>query len=151
MSEAIDDRAAAGLLALLLGSSRVEKREIIGAVTESGYVLGARQAGETSSGRATLPGDALALYHNHPPGLDNDVFSPHDITVATKLGLPTYIAVQRRGESPWTAEVRKYDPAAPAGTVSKAEGGKFSRGEPVLAQIPIEEIRKLYLAQGILK
>jgi hypothetical protein len=86
-----------------------------------------------AKGRFTLPGQLLALYHNHPPKQGRDTeharFSEDDLSQAKRLGVPSYIIAG--------TELVRYTPGGP------------SRGAPVLAQFPIDAVRE-YLMQTLL-
>lgn len=131
---AIDDAAAAALYSL----SRAPT-EHIGALY--GDDLSRSNFYESSSnekvrGRLQIPGGAAAiraLMHNHPKAynksdLNRHRFSPGDKEAALSLGVPSYIAIDDR--------IRRYDPST-------------DTTDDVLAQIPLEEIRRLYLAEGL--
>ncbi len=83
-------------------------------------------------------GSLRAITHNHPlsenPRKNVNIrrFSHDDMTMANKLRVPSYISVGN--------ELKRYNP-----------GAMSDHGEPVLAQIPIEEIRKLYLVEALKK
>jgi hypothetical protein len=88
-------------------------------------------------GRFSIPKDSLrALFHNHPLSgamKSSPVprqFSSDDIAQAQKLGVPSYIAAGDR--------IMRYDPATKATS-------------EVLAQFPIEEMKRALLAKGLLR
>lgn len=137
---AIDDAAAAALWPL-----RNKVQEEIGLLYEAEG--GIKSTPSLNSGRARSSGGTFkippkslrGLFHNHPlrergsgarGGEDVERREPSgdDALQARSLGVPTYISA---GDY-----LFRYDP----------ETGKT---EEVLAQIPIEEIRRLYLAEGL--
>lgn len=96
-------------------------------------------AGSSSRTKGALripSGSALsALFHNHPPRpgrLPSQLakFSDEDKAQARRLGVPSYISAGDR--------VMRYDPST-------------GKAEEVLAQLPIDEIRKLYLVEALKK
>lgn len=135
----LDDAATAALWAL-----RSEPREHIGALYRSGDGYGRTPTVSGQSNRASgalrVPSGSLAaLFHNHPRrpsrGLSaSDTaaseFSDRDREQARALGVPSYISA---GD-----HVMRFDPGA-------------DKTEEVLAQIPIEEIRRLYLSEALKK
>lgn len=138
MSHGLDDAAAAALFNL----SRLQDptREHIGLLYGDDYrrtPTQTREARRSTGGAFKIPpGGLRALFHNHPessqkgarPDTDRSRFSYDDIAQAKKLGVPSYISA---GE-----QVFRYDPST-------------RKTEEVLAQIPLEEIRRLYLAEGL--
>lgn len=134
MSELLDDAAAAALYRIAS-----MPKEQIGALYASGDSVARTPtitAGHDSKVRGSLSvpaGSLLALFHNHPSlGLEREraIFSNDDKAQARRLGVPSYISAGDK--------VMRYDPAA-RGT------------EEVLAQIPLEEIRRLYMARALAK
>jgi hypothetical protein len=78
--------------------------------------------------RVPLPANMAALIHNHSTrgaGSSDQELSRSDVGMAKLLKLPSYISTP-------TGSLRRYDP-------------KTGKTEDVLAQIPIDEIRKLYV------
>lgn len=144
----LDDIAAQVLYGAVRESPRKERVSVIYEDPQSGELrippIG-RQVGSGTSakGAFSVPhGSLRAMAHQHPKGKDNEFFSPEDIATASRLGIPSYVEVMNdRG-----GELRKFDPRNPSPTVLKV-GGAYSRGEPVLAQIPIAELAKLRIAE----
>ncbi len=136
MSDALDDAAVAALYRV--GRSPTEN---IGALygdplQRSGFASSASD--ESVRGRLQIPGGPAAiraLVHNHPRANNHSDrnrhrFSEDDKREAMRLGVPSYLAIDDR--------VRRFDPT----TGLTAD---------VLAQIPIEEIRRLYLVEALKK
>jgi hypothetical protein len=85
----------------------------------------------TTKGAFTIPSGSLkALLHNHPESPGRDKFSNDDKSMAKHRGVPSYVAA---GE-----KLLRYDPRTGATT-------------EVLAQIPLDEIRKKLIVRGLLK
>lgn len=141
--DAIDDAAAAALWRL--AAEQNSRREHIGLLygtaagierTPTRDTGGTRNAGGTF---AIPPGSLRGLFHNHPQrelargahGAQDEEraqFSGDDIRQARALGVPSYISAGDK--------VLRYDPST-------------GKAEEVLAQIPLDEIRRLYLADGL--
>lgn len=134
----LDDAASAALWMLSLEKDKT--REHMGLLYRDGddYKKTDTVSGGDSSvkGKLTVPAGSLAgLFHNHPgitvgrgdratvPVNDSQrqKFSPDDRNRAQTLGIPSYISIDNR--------VRRYDP-------------KNGTTEDVLAQFPIEEVKK---------
>lgn len=132
----MDDAAAAALYGLgrapteyigALYGDNLERSEFVGS-----------SSNEKVRGGLQIPGGASAiraLMHNHPRAknvtdLNRHRFSPGDKEAAMRLKVPSYIAIDDR--------LRRYDPST-------------DRTEDVLAQIPLDEIRRLYLAEALKK
>jgi hypothetical protein len=76
--------------------------------------------------RAEIPANFEALFHNHPVGRDNHLFSNDDIETANKYNKPSFIAIERRGQQP---EIRVYRPGE---TATQGKSGKrTSRGDRI--------------------
>src|SRR5690554_4108203 len=138
---ALDNAAAAALWAI-----QNAPREHIGLLYEQDGTIHAtptqtrNNAGRTKGSFEIPAGSLRGIFHNHPPlkqqrrgsMLDVDVertsFSPDDLKQAKRLGVPSYIAVGNK--------LRRYDPAT-------------GRTEDVLAEIPIDVIRALYITDGL--
>lgn len=143
MHDQLDDAAAAALWAL-----RGADKEHIALLYEQDGLQRTpfRTQGQENASRGTFrvpPGSLRALVHNHPrsgnPRNDQNIskFSPEDVRQAQQLGVPSYLQVGK--------ELTRYVPNR------RTRADNFERGQPVLAQIPIEQIRRLYLAQGLTK
>ena len=137
----IEDAAAAALVHAV-ARSRASRRqsEYMGAVYEQDgryYYTEPRSLHSRTGGatRLQIPtGSLRALYHNHPPGGGNDRFSPEDIKMARKLGVPSFVSIaptKKRGKrAPGAESLRAYYPGQTTD----------DRGVPVLAEIPIDVI-----------
>jgi hypothetical protein len=148
----LDDIAAAALFSLSGRSPKREKLDVVYQDPGTGDLRtpeSSRQVGSSSSARGAFSvpqGSLRAAVHNHPPGKDNEWFSPEDIATAKRLGVPVYIDVMNdRG-----GEIRRFDPNKPSAITPKIGGG-YSLGEPVLAEIPIEEMKRQLFAKGLRK
>lgn len=128
---ALDDAAAAALWSL-----RGADREHLGLIYEQDGLRQTEPVVSESSRRArgkfAIPAGSLrAIFHNHPDGRgkSNSRFSPKDVEQAHTLGVPSYITAD--------GELRRYTPGT-----SVPDSFAFQRGEPVLAQLPIDTIRR---------
>lgn len=141
----LDDAATAALWAL--ARELEPRREHIGLLydTPSGIDrTPTRDAGGTrrAAGTFSIPGGTLrGIFHNHPPreigrgardreDKERADFSGDDTLQARSLGVPSYISVDQ--------QIFRYDP-------------KTRLIEEVLGQIPVEEIRKLYIVEALKK
>lgn len=138
MSDALDDAAAAALW--WVGENKNPAVEHIG-LLYAGPQGVARTDTQTSRSREqtggafSIPAGSLrGLFHNHPINGQTTAKvsrpSADDVKQAKALGVPSYISVGQN--------IFRYDPAT-------------GETEPVLAQIPIDEIRKLYLVEALKK
>lgn len=132
MSYELDDAAAAALYSL----ARAPYEHVGVMYQDGGSISRTAPRSQRSRGRASgafkIPAGSLrGLYHNHPPdSADGERLSPKDVMNAKGLGVPSYISAGDK--------VLSYDPAT-------------GKTEEVLAQIPIEEIRRLYLSEALKK
>lgn len=134
---ALDDAAAAALWGL-----RREPTEHMGALYEKDGALArsniiTSQSDSGVDGKLRIGGELRALFHNHPPsvgdkGYVESRFSDDDKAQAKRLHVPSYITTA-------DGRVFVYDP------------WNRRNGEEVLAQIPLDEIRKRYLVEGLKK
>lgn len=136
----LDDAAAAALWAL-----RGADKEHIALLYNDGGLqhtpFRSQDREGASRGSFQIPGGSLrALVHNHPLSGNSRKdkyraqFSSDDVRQAAKLRVPSYIQVGH--------EIRRLDPR-PNMSID------HQPGEAVLAQIPVEQIRRLYLAEGL--
>lgn len=128
MPHALDDAAAAALWGI-----RHAPKEHIGVLygdeIKASPVAGGRES--QVSGRFTIPSGSLrGLFHNHTKSSRRERFSDEDRLMAKHRNVPSYISA---GE-----KVMRYDPST-------------GKTEEVLAQIPMDAIRALYLAEGLKK
>lgn len=142
---ALDDAAAAALYQVL--SEQDTSREHMGLLYEQQGIkrTPTQTKGQQASvgGTFAIPkGSLRGLFHNHPHiaqshgrEVPRDAGARTDIPIedrkqAKELGVPSYVAAGQK--------IMRYDPAT-------------GRTEEVLAQFPIDEIRRKYLAQRLLK
>lgn len=154
----IDDAAAAALFRLL--TVRRPGAEAIGAIVPRAEGFGFTEPQNTANAQgshaeAYVPAGLAALFHNHPlhaarhrpSGSDRDQsrFSANDVAIANQLDVPSYIAVDKG--DPITAEIFKYTP----GSAATGAGRHGVRGEPVLAEIPIDMMVDYVNRRGFLR
>lgn len=127
--DAVDDAAAAALWPV-----RHREKEYLGVLYGDGlrasdlFTQGSRNR---AGGAFQIPAGSLrALFHNHPPGPERGELSVRDRMNAERLKVPSYISA---GD-----QVFRYDPST-------------RKTEEVLAQIPLDEIRRLYLSEALNK
>lgn len=143
--------AVAAALARVDEQDDAKTREYIGLIyqdPETGRYLFTDPHGQGRRTRAKAsikipPGSARAIYHNHPrvPGSpeERSFFSPDDIRMAAKLGIPSFIGVG--------SELFMWDPFNPGERTRSGLGN----GQPVLAQIPIDAfVRRRAALEGLL-
>lgn len=153
--EHIDDAAAAALmLAERYAMESADRRSVPEFMTllsqdpmdQLFYRSPLQNLGSPEGGQATFDtrGRPRGIVHNHPPGPRSDYFSGTDLSEAKRMGVPSYIAgLDRRGK---LSSHRKFDPAKPSSTKAFRNAGVMeeqSRGDPFLAQFPIEEYLRL--------
>lgn len=139
MKEVNLDDLAAALMMLIMGQS--PKQEQIGAILSDGsYQLADKMSSRKSEASGEIPGNSIALGHNHPTK-ESNWFSAKDVAQADAIQRTSYIGL---GEDPVTAELRRYDP----GFTPTFQGGDKklrSYGEPVLAQFPWDQFKTLMM------
>lgn len=132
----IEDAVAAGL-GIIERNERADKEEFIGIIYQDPKTKKyhytepkGQHRSAKSEGTFKIPkGSARAIFHNHPKLADRkkrdanrDHFSKGDMDLAKRTGLKSFIGVDNA--------IKMYDPSK-----------KMSRrGEPVLAQIPVEQL-----------
>lgn len=131
----LDDAAAAALWALVLTADpSVEHLGLLyqGADGVERTPTQTRGVRNRTKGNFQIPAGSLrGIFHNHPPQDRFGEFSTGDKNEATQYGVPSYISTT-------TGKFRRYDP-------------QTRRTTDVLAPIPLEEIRKRYLVEGLKK
>ncbi len=134
-NHALDDAAMAAFWAMPRSAASIEHMGLLydngGSVAATPFQTKGK-AGEVGGSFQIPQGSLRGLLHNHPL-TDNARrnaairrLAPHDVETADKLGVPSYIGVGN--------DLLRYTP-----------GGKDTHGEAVLGQIPVDEIRKLYI------
>jgi hypothetical protein len=145
----LDDAVSAALFeASRLSREHRSNPEYVGVIYEQDgqhFYTPPVSSGNTNAAKRSVhipSGSARALYHNHP-GRGAEDFTPQDISTSSRYGVPSYISVEDQNN-----EIRKWNPAAPSatkvktGSLSRDVGNSFSRGEPVLAQLPWTEMKR---------
>ena len=125
MSDQLDNAAAAALF--MLGITHPTNIENMGALYSDNGGYSRTETVSTGQGAhvkgsLSIPAGSLAgLFHNHPgPQQSIESFSPDDLAMARRMGVPSYISTP-------SGNVLRFDP-------------KSNTTQPVLAEFPIEEL-----------